>query len=126
MTKEIAKFTISLKPYTKKNSPQIVTNKKTGRAFLLPSKQYMQYERDARAFIPKLDIDYPVNIEAHYYVDSNRKYDRVNLEEALLDVLVKYRCLADDNYKIAATSDGSFVAVDRKNPRTEVIITRKE
>ena len=92
----------------------------------MPSKQYLQYEKDCAYFIPRLNINFPVNIEAHYFMPTRRKCDRVNLEEALLDVLVKYKCIEDDNYTIAATADGSFVDYDKENPRTEVIITRKE
>ena len=40
-------FTIPLKPVTKKNSSQIITNKATGRPMVIPSKAYRQYEQDA-------------------------------------------------------------------------------
>ena len=41
-------FVIRLQPVSKKNSQQIVTNKKTGRAFLLPSPQFKRYEVKAK------------------------------------------------------------------------------
>ena len=45
-----------------------------------------------------------------------------NLEEALLDVLVRYCVIDDDNAEIVAAMDGSRVLYDKANPRTEVII----
>lgn len=74
----------------------------------------------------RICIDYPVNIEAKYYMDTRRKVDRPNLEEALLDILVDAGVLADDNSTIATGSDGSRVLYDKERPRTEVKISRIE
>ncbi len=92
---------------------------------VLPSEAYVKYERDAGWFMPRLDepIERPVNVEALFYMDTARKVDLVNLQEALLDVLVRYRVLADDNSRIVVSMDGSRVLLDRSNPRTEVRIT---
>jgi Holliday junction resolvase RusA-like endonuclease len=54
---------------------------------------------------------------------TQRRVDLVNLIEALQDVLVKAGVLADDNSSIVVSTDGSRVALDRRNPRTEVEIT---
>lgn len=110
-------FTIHEKPVTKKNHMQIV------RGRLIQSKQYREYEARAVPSCPKLMIDYPVNVEAHYYMPTRRKVDKTNLESALLDVLVEAGTLADDNCTIAVSTDGSRVHYDKDNPRTEVIIT---
>lgn len=127
MMEEITSFTIPIPPRTKKNSQQIWTNPKTGRPFITQSAAYKAYESAAMMVIPgraRLGIDYPVNIKALYYMDTRRKVDRPNLEEALLDVLVRAGVLADDNCAIAATADGSRVLYDKERPRTEVTITR--
>lgn len=118
-------FTINLPPVTKKNSQRIVTNSRTGRPFILPSKQYKQYEADCAVFMPKEEmiID-PVNIEAVFYMPTHRAVDLVNLQEALLDVLVAYRVIEDDNSKIVVSMDGSRVSYDKERPRTEVRITK--
>ena len=47
----------------------------------------------------------------------------VNLEEALCDVLVKYKLLSDDNYTVIASMDGSRVAYSKEQARTEIEIT---
>ena len=122
--KKVVEFTIPLPPVSKKNSGQIVN---TGsRPRLLPSKAYREYERDAGWYLTKyrLEIDYPINIKATYYMPTRHKVDITNLESALCDVLAKYKVLADDNCKIVVARDGSRVSYDKQNPRTEVEIFR--
>ena len=119
------KFVIELEPRTKKNHSQIVKGR------LIPSKQYTIYRKEALKLLlaqerPSEPINYPVNIKAVYYMKTKRRVDKTNLEAALMDVLVDAGILLDDNYKIAATTDGSYVTVDKENPRTEIEITRKE
>lgn len=117
-------FTVKLPPVSKKNSQQILTNPKTGRPFIMPSKKYKQYEKDALWFIPKGEvIDYPVNVKCLFYMPTKRKCDLVNMQEAILDVMVKAGLLADDNYSIVQSMDGSRVLHDKENPRTEIYIT---
>lgn len=117
------KFTIQIAPITKKNHQQIIRNMKTGAPMVIPSKQYLQYEKDAGWFIPHTDtIEEPVNVKAIFYMPTRRRVDLVNLQEALLDVLVKYRVIADDNCKVVYSMDGSYVDYDKNNPRTEVEI----
>lgn len=41
----IQKYIISLPPITKKNSQQILTNHRTGKPFIAPSRQYKKYEQ---------------------------------------------------------------------------------
>lgn len=114
-------FTIELAPITKKNSNQIFYNK--GRRIVAPSKQYRAYETAATPFCPYELIDYPVNIEAHYYMPTRRRVDITNLESALMDILVHAGTLLDDNCAIVVSTDGSRVHYDKEHPRTEVIIT---
>ena len=116
-------FTILLPPISKKNSQQIL-RRKDGRPFIGPSKKYKEYEEAAGRFMPKVStIDRTVNVKAIFYMPTHRLVDLVNLQEALLDVLVKYRVLDDDNCRIVVSMDGSRVDYDKENPRTEVEIT---
>lgn len=118
---------IPLKPITKKNSQRIATRKVNGKyvPFILPSKAYVQYEKDCGYFIKGkgLKINYPVNVKCVYYMPTRRRVDLTNLMEATHDILVKYEVLADDNYKVIQSVDGSRVEYDKDNPRTEIIIT---
>lgn len=120
-------FTISLIPISKKNHQQILINRKTGKPFVAPSKQYRDYERDAMWFVPKgKQIDYPVNVKCLFYMPTRRLCDLTNMLEAVDDVMVKAGLLKDDNYKIVVSHDGSRVLYDKFNPRTEVYIERVE
>lgn len=120
-------FTIYGNPKTKKNKSQIIVNKSTGRPIIIPSKAYLQYEKDCGLQLKGrgLNIDYPVNLKAVYYRQDRRKCDLSNLHEALQDILVKYNVIKDDNFTIIASHDGSRVEIDKENPRTEVEITAK-
>lgn len=114
------KMVIKLAPVTKKNSQRIVYRGR--RPLILPSEKYEQYEHDAGWFIRPLGIDYAVNIRCLYYMATRRIVDLVNLQEATLDVLVKYGAIKDDNSRIVASMDGSRVFYDKENPRTEIYI----
>lgn len=120
------KFTIPLKPITKKNSQRIVKDK-TGRPRIIQSSAYVKYEKQCAGFMPDIEtIECKVNVKAVYYMPNNRRVDLTNLHEALHDILVHYGVLADDNCKIIVSTDGSYVDVDKWHPRTEVIITELE
>ena len=123
----VNEFTILGNPISKKNSQQILTNRKTGRPFIMPSKQYKKFEAGCQEYISPLPspIDYPVNLCCTYYMQTRRKCDLVNMIEATQDILVKYGVLKDDNCSVIRTNDGSTVLYDKENPRTEVIITPK-
>lgn len=116
-------FTIPGNPVTKKNHQRILKTR-DGRSFVAPSSQYKQYEAQCGWFVPREEIDYPVNVEAKYYMQTLRRVDLVNLLEATMDILVKYGCLKDDDSKIVVSHDGSRVLLDRKNPRVEITITK--
>ena len=122
------KIVIPINPITKKNHQQIVYNKALNRSFVLPSKQYREYELAAGQYLlfVKKGIDYPVNIKCVYYMKTKRRVDLVNLQEATLDVLVKYGVIKDDNSQIVVSMDGSRVEYDRENPRTEIEICKIE
>ena len=47
------KITIQLNPVTKKNSQQIIKIK--NRYMIIPSKQYKQYEKDVKQFMPYIE-----------------------------------------------------------------------
>ena len=122
------RYHIPLNPVTKKNSQQILVNRATGRPFVMPSKKFMQYEREAKLFLKKLpmQIDYPVNVKCLFYLPTKRRTDLTNLLEAVDDLLVSAGILADDHYGIVAGHDGSRCFVDRDLPRTEIVITKME
>lgn len=117
------RFVIPIAPVTKKNHQQIQVNRRTGRPFVMPSKQYIAYEQQASLYIPKgIYINYPVNVKCLFYMSTHRKCDLTNLLECIDDVMVKTGLLSDDNCSIIVSHDGSRVLYDKDNPRTEIEI----
>lgn len=116
---------IPINPRTKKNSQQIIRNPKTGRPFIVQSKEYKEYEKNAGWFlkIPDKPIETPVNVKCVFYRESRIRCDLTNLLEAIDDILVSYGVLSDDNFTVIASHDGSRVFIDRDNPRTEITIS---
>ena len=120
------KIEIGLPPRTKKNSQRLVNVK--GRVIPIPSKDYVAFEKASAVFIrkPKEPIKGPVNVKCLYFMPTRRRVDLVNLEEATLDILVKYGVLEDDNCNVVESMDGSRVLYDKERPRTEIEITESE
>lgn len=122
---KIWEVTVFGDPRTKKNSQRIIRTK-GGRYIPIPSAAYKAYEAEAGKYLEpwkNLKIAEPVNVRAHYYMQTRRKVDLTNLNEALHDTLVKYGVLEDDNANIIVSTDGSRVFYDKENPRTEIVIT---
>ena len=125
------KITLPVKPVTKKNSQQIITNPKTGRPFIIPSKQFRDFEKECKPYMLQIKneigvIKYPVNVQCVFYVDRKFRYDLTNLLEAIDDVLVNYSILLDDNRDILASHDGIRVFYDKFNSRIEIEISEME
>lgn len=122
------KAMIPLNPRTKKNSQQIVINKKTGRPFVMQSSKYKEYEQNCGYFLrkPNKPINTPVNVKCVFYREKNILCDLTNLLAAICDILVYYRIIDDDNFHIIVSHDGSRVYIDKGNPRTEITIETVE
>ena len=121
------KYTIKLPPVSKKNSQQILTNRKTGKPFIMPSAKYREYEKSAAWFLtprPSVPVECALNVKCIFYMPTRRRVDLVNLLEAVDDLLVNAGIIADDHCRIVAAHDGSRVLWDKDNPRTEITITR--
>ena len=118
------KFIVPGNPITKKNSQRICKTK-NGRSFIMPSKNYVDYENNFCIFASryKKKIDYPINIKCVYYMQTRRKVDLTNLLSATMDCLVSSGVIVDDNRNIAGANDGSRVFYDKENPRVEITIS---
>lgn len=109
---------------SKKNSQRIVYNRNTKKPMIIQSEIYKQFERDCGIFLKKYQsnvISYPINLKCLFYVSDKRKRDLTNLENAIADILVKYKILEDDNYNIIAGWDGSRI-IYRPKEEPEIII----
>ena len=120
------KFTLPIKPVTKKNNGRIVMRGKY--PILIPSEQYLKFEKDCLPYLIHVKntvgvINYPVNCECLFYMDARRRVDLPNLLNAIDDAMVKSGLIIDDNRDIIAGHDGSRVLHDKTNPRIEITFT---
>ena len=119
---------IPLNPITKKNSQRILHKYNRGKKipFISPSEAFENFQEDCGYFVKPLNIDYPVNVEARYFMKKRYKVDLSNLNSSIHDILVHYNVIKDDSAKYIVSTDGSRVYYDKDNPRVEIIITREE
>ena len=115
-------ITVPLAPITKKNSMRIMHSSKTGKPFIMPSKQYQDYEAEAvwhckRARVQR-PIEEPVEVKCLFYMPTRRRVDLTNLLESIDDVLVRAGVLKDDHSGIIVSHDGSRVLYDKEKPIT--------
>ena len=118
------KIVIPFEARTKKNSSRIITA--GGRTMLIPSKQYLEFEKNCKLFLKPTKIDYAVNLKCVFYMKTRRRVDLPNLLNSICDVLVKHQVIVDDNKDIVAGFDGSRVLYDKNQPRVEIEITKME
>lgn len=119
---------IPLQCRSKKNSEQIYINPKTRKPFVSQSKLYKEFEQNCGYFLNKYktNIDYPINLKCTFYVADKRKRDIVNLLNAIQDILVKYKVIADDNYNIVKSIDGSRIIYEKGREETIIEINKME
>lgn len=118
---------IPIIPRSKKNSQEIVFNKRTGHRMVIQNKKYTEFEKECKKYIPILrepPINYPINLKCKFYVPDARKRDIANYIEAIQDILVKYKVLSDDNYHIVSSLNGCSMEIDRENSRIEINIEK--
>lgn len=122
-----AEITLPGRPITKKNS-QVPIRRKGGGYFLLPSKDYRDYENRCLAWLKAYrgpHFQGPVQVTALYWMPDNRsKPDLVNLEEATADILERAGII--DNDRNIVSWDGSrIMGIDKEKPRVEITIVEE-
>lgn len=120
----------------KKNAQEIKRNRRTGKMFIGQSKRYDAYNYECKFFLNQwmrenlpIDykpIDYPVNLKMIFYVPDRRRRDIANLVNAIQDVLVEIGILADDNFNIVKSIDGTRIIYEKGREETIVEINRLE
>jgi hypothetical protein len=76
----------------------------------------------------KYDLTYPIeyaSIKTYYYFADNTARDFINKDEAVYDMLVKYKVIADDNYGVLykTASDGGCYKGDINDHITTIDVT---
>ena len=134
---EAYSFIIYGQPATKKNSSTIVS----GRAKIIPSKPYREYEKMFKQQMMRLPQPLPhyttgVQVTAKYWLRNKSHYpDLVGLMQATADLisddtkviygkrqLIKRWLLSDDRI-IKHWGDTRIAGIDPGNPRVEITIT---
>lgn len=120
---------IPIDAVTKKNSQRILYKfkGKTKIPFIAPSEKFIDYQNKAGYFLtrrPHAPINEPVEITCIFKRATARQCDLTNLLEAVDDILVKYGIIADDNFNIIKSHDGSRVVIDKEHYGTYIIISR--
>lgn len=129
MPEPIMDFTIFGHPYVKKSNQRVIWNGR--RIVKIDTPRYKEWHQSALEQLgimkkPELPIDYPVNLRCKFFTKTNGRVDLSALYEGIQDVLVEIGVLADDNFKIVASHDGSGVEWSKFDPRMEITITPKE
>ena len=118
---------LPLTPVSKKNSQRIIWNPKRKSPMVLPSAKYTDYLKECEPFLRWVEpFLSPCNVKCLFYMPTRRRVDLVNLQEAILDILVHYGILIDDNSTIVKSMDGSRVIYDKGNGHTIIEITEFE
>ncbi len=122
-------LTIPGAPIVKKNTQRVV--RRGNRIFTIYSSAYTNWVENATIHLdtlkkPTAPIDFPINLQCKFYRPTRGTVDLSALYEGIQDVLVKAGWLADDNWLIVKSHDGSGVFHDKDNPRMEIKITKKE
>lgn len=111
---------------SKKNSQRIIVNSRTNKPMIIQSDLYKNFERDCGYFLKRYSrhIDYPINLKCTFFVPDKRRRDIVNLLNAIQDILVRYDVIADDNYNVVQSIDGSRIIYEKGREETIIEIER--
>lgn len=117
---------------SKKNQKQIVTNSRTGKSYIIGSRQYLKWQKDNNKVFSDFagaayaaGVSLPISrckAKALFYFPDSKDRDLTNKFDTLADELTSHGIILDDNFKVMKPVhvDG-WVCRDR--PRTEVYLT---
>lgn len=126
MTYPPCKFVILGNPPIKKNSRDIVRNKKTGRMYPIKSSNLEGMEEDAlyqlrqQIFRGFTKYTHQIHVKFLFYRKTRHVVDLSNLYEFPQDVLQSAGIIEND--ALIESHDGSRKYYDPENPRTEIYI----
>ena len=112
------------RPITKKNSQQIVMNRRTKRRQVIQSEYYRAYEETCLWHLKKYRVKHtgPVWVTARYWMPNRRSWpDLMGLLQATADILEAAGIIENDR-GIVSLDGSEIVGVDKENPRAEIEI----
>ena len=123
----IFSYTLYGDPPSKKNSKQLIYNKRTHKPVIVGSKKFQRWYKQVikqvkNDRVPKLHINDMVNAKMLIYRKDRRggPGDVNNFVQAPLDLLRDIGVIDDDNRDIVYSTDGSRLFYDKENPRIEI------
>ena len=122
----ILKLTVLGKVPAKSSGRQLIYNRKTGRPFIISSKETLQYERDFAVQVCAIKCPFTkedrLSVRLHWFPPDNRQ-DIDSVPKTVFDCLQKCEIIPNDNkfdfMQVLRT-------VDKKNPRVEIEITKRD
>jgi Holliday junction resolvase RusA-like endonuclease len=100
-----------------------VLNKRTGKPFILSSKNYLEWEEMSAWEVKQFGaVRNPVCLTCTFYPSTRRSFDLSNKLESIQDMLVHAGILEDDSYKHIPQVHAHFGEVDKDNPRVVIIL----
>ena len=101
-------FNIEGRIPSKKNSKQILINKKTNRPFIMSSKRYKEWHKyssiQLKSQMTNIDYKFPVedciSVRVNIFYPDMRSTDNTNKAESVHDLMVDCGVLKDDNWQV--------------------------
>ena len=124
----MVKITLTGDVPSKKNKFRVVTNKKTGKPFILSSVTNGEWYNRAMSHLlencSKLAFpdDNKLILEMKFYSETARAADLDNKATTVLDLLQEARIIENDNWNIVTKLILEYGGKDKENPRCEITI----
>lgn len=118
----------------KKNSKQIIFNRRTGRPMIISNKRAKKQEGDMawEFFTQAKENDWPIEedrttstfkVAIRVWNKDRRRRDLDNQATAILDALTNAQVIPDDSVDFLPYLSVEYKGIDKENPRAEVEIT---
>jgi len=134
--KEILKLVLYGNPYIKKNSQRVIWHKYLKRTMVVYSANYSAWRKDTLLQLGlckngylqkkiKKPIDFPIIMEAHFYLKDTRLVKLSNCYETIEDILIEAKILKNSTSNIITNYNNSKIFYDCKSPKIKIWILKK-